>query len=559
MKMLVRVFAFSVVAMLPTFVFAQQPTIGTNGVVNNASYASPSLPNGALAQGSIFTIFGTNLGPASLVQVSTFPLPTSQGLGGTSVSVTVGSTTLNAIMLYTVSSQVGAVLPSNTPVGQGTIRVTFNGQTSNAAPITVRARSFGIFAQNAAGSGPGSIQNFVTEVNTPLNGATRPARPQQVMILWGTGLGPVSGNEAGGALPGDMTNANVRIFVGMQEAQIIYRGRSGCCVGVDQIAFIVPNGIQGCAVPVYVVLDGIVSNFVSISVAASGNTCSDSGNGGYTSADIDLATANGGLRTAQILAQRFFTRFTIQLPIPIPLPTRNDSLNAVYARVPLATILNAASAPPVGTCNVLQIPGPSFPANTPLNAGQVTVNGPVGPRTLTAQNPGSWFINFQPGGFAAPGIVVDGTVITAGTYNFTAAAGADVGAHTASVNHPATFNWNEYQTVSTNISRSQPMTFTWTGGSAGGLVTISVASLIATTPSAVGAQVICVADAGAGSFTVPASFMGALPPSGTENGFALGTIAVVQVTFGGQVSIPGVDRGYTNAFDGYTVGPVAIQ
>jgi hypothetical protein len=90
---------------------AAQPVIAGSGILNGASYAVPGLPNSGIAQGSIFIVFGQNLGPATIVQVSRFPLPTSNGLAGTSIKVTVGGTTVDAIMLYTLASQVAAVSP----------------------------------------------------------------------------------------------------------------------------------------------------------------------------------------------------------------------------------------------------------------------------------------------------------------------------------------------------------------------------------------------------------------------------------------------------------------
>jgi len=63
------------------------------------------LPNSPIAQGSIFIVFGQNLGPASIAQANKFPLPSSQGLAGTSIKVTVGGTTLDAIMLYTLATR----------------------------------------------------------------------------------------------------------------------------------------------------------------------------------------------------------------------------------------------------------------------------------------------------------------------------------------------------------------------------------------------------------------------------------------------------------------------
>ena len=44
-------------------------------------------PNGVIAQGSIFNVFGSSMGPSSLAYASNLPLPTT--LGGTRVSAEV--------------------------------------------------------------------------------------------------------------------------------------------------------------------------------------------------------------------------------------------------------------------------------------------------------------------------------------------------------------------------------------------------------------------------------------------------------------------------------------
>ena len=41
-----------------------QPTINAGGTLNAASYAYQGLPNSSIAQGSIFVVFGTNMGAA---------------------------------------------------------------------------------------------------------------------------------------------------------------------------------------------------------------------------------------------------------------------------------------------------------------------------------------------------------------------------------------------------------------------------------------------------------------------------------------------------------------
>jgi uncharacterized protein (TIGR03437 family) len=542
---------FLAAIMIPPVLKAQVPTIATNGIVNGASFAAVGLPNSAIAQGSIFTIFGSNLGPTTYVQVDSFPLPTAPpGLAGTSISVTVGSTTVNAIMLWTLNTQVAAVLPSNTPVGAGTVRLTYNGQTSAPAPITVVARSFGIFALNQAGSGPGIIQNVNSESDRPFNATNRPARPQQIMILWGTGIGPVAGNEAGSALPGDMPNVNLRVIVGSQEAQIQYRGRSGCCVGIDQIVFVVPAGVSGCAVPVYIIVDGVVSNFVTISVAATGNTCSD---GGLTEADINNANANGGLRIGGVTLTRGFSRLFGLFANPTP---RVDNLAANYVRNQLTNVLSN-SIPQPGTCTVTQLPINLPPgASTQLNVGTVTVNGPVGARTLVEQGPGSKFLTFLPGGFpGVPGVVVDGTVLTAGSYNFSVAGGSDVGAHSHTIDYPATFTWTQFDTMPGIINRGQPLVVNWTGGQAGATVVIMGMSMINQT---VGVQFLCYADGAAGSFTVPGAITGTLPPSVSFSGLASGIMSVSHIR-AERVPIPNIDLGSKTALDVYTHNGVTVQ
>src|SRR5580704_10462837 len=65
--------------------FAQQPILYSRTTYNSASYAPFGLPNAAIARGSVFTIFGENLGPAQSPALS-FPL--SATLGGVSISVT---------------------------------------------------------------------------------------------------------------------------------------------------------------------------------------------------------------------------------------------------------------------------------------------------------------------------------------------------------------------------------------------------------------------------------------------------------------------------------------
>lgn len=159
-------------ALLLTQALHLQAQVTLSAAVNAGSYANPTLPNGSLTQGAIFIAFGSAMGPSKLQEISAFPLPTN--LGGTSISVTVNGTTVNCIMLYTSATQVAAVLPSDTPVGSGSMVLSYNGASSSALNVTVSAHDFGIFAVNQGGSGAGVITNAITNV---VNSQTTAANP----------------------------------------------------------------------------------------------------------------------------------------------------------------------------------------------------------------------------------------------------------------------------------------------------------------------------------------------------------------------------------------------
>ena len=67
---------------------------------------------------------------------------------------------MDAQMLSTSYGQVVALLPSSTPVGEGTVTLTYQGKSSKAVPIRVARSGFGIATRNGAGTGPGVVRNL---------------------------------------------------------------------------------------------------------------------------------------------------------------------------------------------------------------------------------------------------------------------------------------------------------------------------------------------------------------------------------------------------------------
>lgn len=82
-------------------------------------------------------------------------------------------------------------MPSDTPVGLNTVKVTYKGQTSAAVQFQVVRAQFGVFTVNSGGTGPAVAYNYVSEANQPVNGVTEAANPGQVVTIYGTGLGPI--------------------------------------------------------------------------------------------------------------------------------------------------------------------------------------------------------------------------------------------------------------------------------------------------------------------------------------------------------------------------------
>ena len=153
---------------------AQQPVLYHRGTVNAASLAPFGLPNAPIARGSIFTVFGENLGPAQSQTVSAFPLGTE--FGGVSLSVTQSRVTTQAFPIFVSAGQINAVLPSSVTAGPATLRLKYQTLTSNAITILIANSAPGIFAISSGGYGPGIVQNYVSATSEPINSLTAQPR-----------------------------------------------------------------------------------------------------------------------------------------------------------------------------------------------------------------------------------------------------------------------------------------------------------------------------------------------------------------------------------------------
>ncbi len=485
---------------------AQLPAIYPHGVVNSASVLSPGLPAGSIAQGSIFSIFGSNLGPASGVQVSSFPLGNT--LAGVSITATQGNAAVNVLPVYVQQGQINALLPSNAPLGAVSLRVTYNGLKSNPSPVNVVHDSPGVYTFTDSGGGAAAMQNLASDGGLTLNSNQNSATPGQTVQLYLTGLGPITAPD-NQPPPANTPATPVEAWVGGVPATVSYSGRSPCCSGLDQIDFVVPaNAPSGCWVPVQIrTSNANISNGVSMAIAAKGGACSDPDN------PLTSAIVQGGA-----IGELWLTRTVVHQDVGVPKPIDITADNLQYlARQETGGLFVSPpmlAAPPPGTCQVYAGVGDYWSTGQLADSTQFTTLDP-GTQFTVAGQPGSKLVTLANSGAALgsqlPIWSLPSTLfLTPGNYTVSGPGGADVGAVNLSITVPTSLTWTNQDQITT-VTRSQPLTLNWAGGPSGQQVAILGENSDLRTNSS--GLFYCIAPANATSFTVPPQVLAFIPPT----------------------------------------------
>ncbi len=290
-------------------------------------------------------------------------------MAGVEITVTQGGVTVNAIPVFVLFKQINAIMPSNAPLGLVEVRVICDGQTSAPETVRVVATSVDIFTATGTGSGPGSI----TDLNFALNTAVNAAAPNQVMIIWATGLHGITGPDNiapvdAGPLQDFKDEIDIEVFVGGRPVvRIFYAGRSATNAALDQIIVeLAPDVALGCFVPVLVVAEGLLSNGVTMATNADGEPCSDPENplltvateGGrfgtiaLTRAEVlvDLASLGLAPSSPEPEEKGFGTNIEVTLDTAIASFTEQPPL-------PMGTFSPFVNLPPIGTCATFSTAG----------------------------------------------------------------------------------------------------------------------------------------------------------------------------------------------------------
>jgi uncharacterized protein (TIGR03437 family) len=478
-------------------------------VQNNYSFILSGLPNYGIAPGSIFVILGTNLSVDALtpLQVSLPPgLPTT--LNQTTVTVNVNGTITTPALYYTSGGAIGAILPSNTPVGNGTITVTYNNVASAAAPIKVVPSAFGIDTLYGTGIGLGVI----TDSNYNYILLTNSAMPSQSVIVWGSGIGGDTANDDR-TFPQSQDNlpSAIQVYVGGVAANVFYHGRSQY-PGLDQINLTLPPNVPlGCFDSIVVQTGNFVSNTATIPVSANGGPCTDAVTG-LNGTQVQ-ALANKGNAGVKSLVATVNEQTSDN-------GTVTDAAFALPAALPSAYFGNGYEYVSQGSCIIVP-PGQGDLAIQPLNVGALSVTAPNGVFNLSLAS-------------GIPQVQLPSKSLTSspGTYTFTGAAGTDIGSFRAAINVQGPLSPTNKAAYAT-MTRAQGATVTWSGGFTGGDVEIvgNIGDQYGTV------RFFCHAPSAAGQIVVPPSILLAMPAGS-------GSLDITNLTAPQAITATGLDTGF---------------
>lgn len=248
----------------PTLISASSP------VVNGASFVAGQ----GVAPGSFVSIFGSNFASGqTLANFSSLPLATS--LAGVFVTFNGVPAPIVGVTANQINVQVPwSALPAAASSGQAQVVVSNVAGSSAAATVPIASAApglFWIFTDSTGVRRPAAYLNADGSLPLPSNITlpgyqSRPARANEIVILFATGLGPVT-NQPGDGAPGlaqSPYSTSLRtpsVLIGGVPATVIFSGLSPQYPGMYQVAAIIPANAQtGNAVPIQIQMNGITTS-----------------------------------------------------------------------------------------------------------------------------------------------------------------------------------------------------------------------------------------------------------------------------------------------------------
>ncbi len=238
------------------------PHFSAGGVVNAASSRTQ------LAPGSLGTLYGTGLGPATGVVASFIPgtgyLPTRLAGVRLVVKETSGAFLAEAPLLYVSNTQVNFQLPFET-LGRLAVWLVVdnNGVLSDPQTVQVVSNAPGIFTW-------GENRAVAVNQDNSVNSAASAAVRGSTLTVYLTGQGPVTPNVPTGAAapPGPLARSPfpAQAWIGGAPAKVLFVGLTPGLVGVLQINLVVPSSAPSGDSPLVVQINSATSNTPLVTV-----------------------------------------------------------------------------------------------------------------------------------------------------------------------------------------------------------------------------------------------------------------------------------------------------
>jgi len=219
--------------------FSGAPSVSQGGVVNGADFSR------VLVRGGIFSIFGRNLA-LSVLEAGQVPLPNRMD------EVTVEVRELGRVLvapLYFISpDQINAQMPFEVTDDRVDILVRNQLGIVTVATVPVVAAAPRLFFRSVNGRN----EAIVVKADFTLVTEENPAMPGEGVFVYVNGLGPVSPAKARGEAGGDGSALRplnraiepVRVIVGGIEIEAAFAGLAPDLVGVYQVNFELPGGLD---------------------------------------------------------------------------------------------------------------------------------------------------------------------------------------------------------------------------------------------------------------------------------------------------------------------------
>ncbi len=268
-RLLVFLAAAALLAPETAVLAARSPKIASGGVRNAADYSAN------IAPGSMIAIFGTDLAPSTAV-ASSVPLPIE--LNGVQVDVYDGTIKRRAAVLFVSANQVNAQIPFDLSHSTIQVSVRRSGDSSNRVSVNLGRNSPAFYTWSGDGKGHAAA---IHAADWKIVNRESPADPGEWVILYATGLGPVThppsvglpGGDGGSLGPVNWVKDEVRVTVGgvaaPQAAAVLAPG----FVGLYQINVQLPPSLPAGDLPLTVTSGGKTSG-PGVVIALSGNAAS---------------------------------------------------------------------------------------------------------------------------------------------------------------------------------------------------------------------------------------------------------------------------------------------